>query len=121
MLINPSKSTNMLFSSAKLYAPQLLFEEIVRNKESIISRSKLSDEKIEFLISILKKKITIVDEKEFSSRKKEAADICPDPKDVAYFALALHLNCPLWSNEKKLKEQNKVKVYATHEVLKMMS
>ena len=39
-------------------------------------------------------------------------------KDVLYFALALKLKCGIWSNDKKLKEQNKVKVYCTGELLK---
>jgi len=43
----------------------------------------------------------------------------PDPDDMAYFALALKLNCAIWSNDKKLKEQDKVKVYNTHELSKI--
>jgi len=51
--------------------------------------------------------------------KEEAIKVCPDPKDVPYFALAMHLKCPLWSNDKQLKSQETVKVYATHELLEL--
>ena len=39
---------------------------------------------------------------------------------MAYFALALKLNCAIWSNDKKLKEQNKIQVCSTHELSKII-
>ena len=44
---------------------------------------------------------------------------CPDPKDIVYFALAIHLRCSIWTNEKKLKEQEEIRVYHTHELIKL--
>ncbi|MBI2152065.1 hypothetical protein HYU21_05030 [Candidatus Woesearchaeota archaeon] len=38
---------------------------------------------------------------------------------MVYFALALKLNCALWSNDKKLREQSEVKVYNTYELVKL--
>lgn len=38
---------------------------------------------------------------------------------MAYFALALKLKCPIWSNDKKLKEQNIITIYHTHELSKL--
>ena len=52
--------------------------------------------------------------------REKAEDICPDPKDIVYFALALYLKCGIWSNEKRLKKQNVVKVYATHDIMKIL-
>ncbi len=48
----------------------------------------------------------------------EAEAISPDPDDMVYFALALKLNCGIWSNDKKLKSQNKIPIYHTHELVK---
>jgi predicted nucleic acid-binding protein len=45
----------------------------------------------------------------------------PDPDDVAYFALALQLRCPLWSNDKRLKEQNEVHVLTTTELAALLA
>ena len=50
---------------------------------------------------------------------EEAEKLTPDPDDMAYFALALKLNCAIWSNDKKLKDQNKIKIYNTHELSKI--
>lgn len=76
-------------------------------------------EEISQFIKILKKKIRIVPGEEFIKYREKAEMICPDEKDITYSALALSLKCPLWSNEKKLKEQNQVEVYATHELMKL--
>jgi predicted nucleic acid-binding protein len=35
---------------------------------------------------------------------ERAREICPDENDGDYFAVALELNCAIWSNDKKLKD-----------------
>ena len=118
ILIKPGKPIDLLFrDELELAAPELLFEEINNNKSIIISKSGLSKNEIDGLILILKERIKVFSEQEFFPFRQKAIEICPDPKDVAYFALALNLNCPIWSNEKKLKEQKEVKVYATHDLI----
>ena len=67
---------------------------------------------------MLKSIIKIVPEKEYFQFMKEAEKISPDFKDIHYFALALKLKCPIWSNDKRLKEQNQVKIVSTTELLK---
>lgn len=118
ILINPGKPVELLFlENLNLIAPSLLFEEIENNKEVIGRKSKLTIEEIERFITILKEQIEIIPEQEFLSYREEAIKICPDKKDIVYFALALYLQCSIWSNEKQLKNQKSVKVYATHELI----
>ncbi len=122
ILIKPGKPVELLFiEELELVAPELLFEEIENNKELIIIKSRLSKKEIDRFIEILKKKIRIIPEEEFLKYREKAEKICPDEKDVPYFALALSLKCPLWSNEKRLKEQNEVRVYATHELIRLFN
>jgi predicted nucleic acid-binding protein len=45
----------------------------------------------------------------------------PHLKDVEYFALALKLDCPIWSNEKAFKKQSRVKVISTKELISFLS
>lgn len=52
------------------------------------------------------------DYKEFLS---EAKEISPDLKDAPYFALALKLNAPIWTNDKLLKNQQKIRIISTAE------
>src|SRR3989338_5465105 len=38
-------------------------------------------------------------------------------EEIEKFIVVLYLQCPIWSNEKQLKNQKVVKVYATHELI----
>lgn len=40
---------------------------------------------------------------------------------VHYFALAMELGCGIWSNDKKLKEQEIVKVWSNKELLEFFT
>ena len=67
----------------------------------------------------MKRRIVIVPLEELFLYVEEAEKLTPDPDDMAYFALALKLSCAIWSNDKKLKDQNKIKVYNSHELSKI--
>ncbi len=122
MLIKPGKPIDLLLvEELNLVAPELLLEEIENNQEVIIQKSRLSKTEIEQFIEIIKRRIQIVPEEDFLKFREQAEEICPDEKDIAYFALAIYLRCPLWSNEKKLKEQKEIIVYATHELMRLFT
>jgi predicted nucleic acid-binding protein len=46
----------------------------------------------------------------------DAKKISPDPDDVLYFAAAIRIRCGIWSNDKKLKNQEQIPVYSTHDL-----
>ena len=118
MLIKPGKPIDLLLvEELELIAPELLFAEIQQHKDEILEKSRLNDNEIERFIHVLKKRIKIIPEEDFLKFRENAEQICPDEKDVVYFAAALYLKCPLWSNDKKLKEQNYIEVYSTHELI----
>ncbi len=120
ILVKPGKPIELFFvEELELIAPSLLLEEIETNKDEIAQKSDLSKEEIDKLFTVLKQRITIIPEEDFITYREKAKEVCPDEKDVIYFALALHLKCPIWSNEKKLKNQNKIKIYATHELIEL--
>ena len=121
ILIKPNRFTvELLFiEELEIFAPELLFDEIEQNKDIIIKKSGMMDEEFDKFLAILKKRISVVPEEEFLRFRSKAEEICPDEKDIAYFALALYLKCPVWSNEKGLKEQSHVNVYATHELIEI--
>jgi len=51
--------------------------------------------------------------------KEEANEIMGniDSDDVLFIATALAFNCPIWSEDKHFKQQDKVKVFTTKELL----
>jgi len=58
---------------------------------------------------------------EFRKFLKTALRHSPDKNDAPYIALALKLGCPLWSNDKALKKQEKAIVISTEELLEQQN
>ena len=116
-LIKDSFSHDILFGGKfHLFTSEYIFTELEKHKEEIMEKTEQTTEEFFRLIETLKRRIIIVPLEELVPYIKEAEKLTPDPDDMAYFALALKLNCAIWSNDKKLKEQNKVEVYNTHEL-----
>jgi len=117
-----TKKLDLLFSDEiELFAPSLLFKEMERNSEILKSKSRFSDDEFNIFAEILKNEIKTVSLNEFEDKLNEAKSICPDIKDISYFALALKLNCPIWSGDKLLKQQSSVRVLNTKELLKELN
>jgi predicted nucleic acid-binding protein len=104
----------------KLFAPEYLLEEFQEHKKEIIVKSGLSEEDLQLFLSLISARINLIEKQEFEEFIGKAKEITPDQDDTEYFALALKLNCPIWSNDKKLKQQNKIKVYSTDELIKII-
>ena len=116
-LIKESFSYNLLFSEKfRLFTPEYIFTELEKHKEELMNKTERTTEEFFKLVETLKRRMVIVPLKELSPYVEEAEKLTPDPDDMAYFALAFKLNCAIWSNDKKLKEQNKVKIYNTQEL-----
>jgi predicted nucleic acid-binding protein len=103
-----------------LFTPEFVFSELEEHKKEILDKTERTLEEFEQALEKLKRRIIIIPLEELVPYAKEAEIISPDPDDVAYVALALKFNCPIWSNDKPLKEkQNKITVYNTSEVNKL--
>ena len=119
LISSEGKTTELFFStSMRLYAPEFLFEEIEKYKGEILRKSGLTEVDFNLALAIIKSRIRIIPSSEFSSHVADAERTCPDPNDREYFALALSLDCPIWSNDKKLAEQELVTIVSTTELLK---
>ena len=116
-LIKDSTSIDLIFSdNIRLFAPEFLLLEFKKHKKEILKKTKRTEKEFNEIFTILENLITIIPKEDFKEFMERAKEISPDENDVPYFALALKLNVPLWSNDKKLKEQNLVKVYSTEEI-----
>lgn len=120
-LISRGKTAEILFSNDfTFYTPEKIIDEIYKYKKEIILKSSLSEEDINVLISLIFSRIKIIPFNEFKSFIEESKKICPDENDVEYFALALKLNCEIWSNDKALKKQEKIEVISTKELIEKL-
>ena len=107
----------MLSEKVVLYSPDWLIAEFERNEVELFEKFPSSKDFFETKASLLKF-VNIVPESEYSTYIGEASKLARHSKDVPYFALALYLNCSIWSDEKSFKQQSKVKVYSTSELIK---
>ena len=103
-----------------LYAPEFLLEEFSKYKAMILAKTKRTKEEMELIFDILKARIKFIPKEDLRPFISVAETIAPDPKDIPYFAAAIKIGAKLWSNDKKLREQNQVKVVATHELLRLL-
>lgn len=120
---NPESSRRLVIKSCsklgfKLISPDFAFEELLKDKEKIKKYSKIGELEFIILFSLLEKMIESIGKLQYNGFIPKSKELAPHIKDVLYFALALHFNCPIWSDEKSFKKQSKVKVYNTSELLK---
>ncbi|MBI4139691.1 hypothetical protein HY483_01890 [Candidatus Woesearchaeota archaeon] len=120
ILIKSGDTEQLLYQEdLRIYAPEFLFEEFLKYKNLIIQKTQRTEKEFKDILETIKKKIILVPNEETNIFIKEAEKISPDKKDTDYFAIALKLHCPLWSNDKQLKNQDTIKIYTTAEIRKL--
>jgi len=120
VLIKSGKTEEIIFEEEwRFFAPEFIFEEFEKYKNLLLEKTERSYDEFDKLLNILKKRINTIPNEETERFISKAEEISPDKKDADYFALALKLNCPIWSNDKELKEKQKiVTVYSTEDLAK---
>lgn len=120
LVATSGKTYDLIFSERiKLFSPEFLLEEFENHKKEILEKSKLSDADFKLFLSLISAEIEFVSRTEFEKYIPNASEFTPDSDDTEYFALAMKLKCALWSNDKALKNQDKIKVYNTKELLEI--
>ena len=119
ILITKGACTKLFFNKElELYSPEYLIIELEKHKKEILSKTKRTQEEFCQLLDLIMRRVKIVNECYYLSFIEEAKNISPDPFDVPYFALALKLECFIWSEDKKLKEQTIIRVLSTKDLFK---
>lgn len=109
----------LLHDELILYAPKFILEEFFEKLSELSEKTEVDEitltNKSQELISL--SNMQIISNENFQEHIEKAKQISPDKDDVMYFALALKLNCSIWSNDKELKKQNIIKIYSTDELI----
>lgn len=114
----------LLDSRLKLYAPEHLISEtlhLLRKNTKIQKRIGLPPKAIEENFYLLTQEIETYPRKAYASFMEEAHKIAPHKEDAPYLALALALNLSVWSNDKGIQAQSKVKVYSTTRLIAFLN
>lgn len=117
-IISPKgKTAELIFmKDLELFSARTLEKELLEHKNEITQKAGTSKVNFELLCELLLSKICFIEDEELFGFLKKAGEICPDKGDEAFFAVCLAKGLPLWSNDRKLKQQKAVKVISTEEL-----
>jgi len=103
----------------ELLSPEFALQEINKYRQDIIEKNNLSEKEFEQIRFDLAIAIKFIPIEGYSQKLQKALEISPDPNDLEFFALAIKLKLPIWSNDLKLKKQSKIKIITTTELINM--
>ncbi len=103
--------------SIDCYAPEFALQEIEEHKQEIKEKAKLSEELYQQKKNKLKEEVCFISTEKYKVSMKKAEKSCPDKDDIDFVALAIHMNCPLWTNDARLKQVISLKVFSTKELI----
>jgi|SRR3989344_9432115 len=113
----------LIEENIQFYIPSYLIEEFVEHINELETKTKANSiilkRKLKELLKL--SNIKLIDNGDIEEFVEKANKISPDEEDSFYLALALKLNCPIWSNDKRLKSQNKIKIYNTKDIIYKLS
>lgn len=112
----------IFLSPLKMHTVDYAKVEIEAHKEELLYKSKLDERSLNYLIDFIFSKIDLVSLENIELFRNRAEDIMGkvDIDDSFFLALAMSLNCPIWSNDVHFKRQNAIKVYNTKELLDIL-
>ncbi len=120
-LLKKAETRRLLLSEEMptLITPDYVHKEIQKYAGEFAKRLHVEEKEVHDTIEALfsAANIQTIPRVEYEAQIEKARQISPDPDDVHYFALALHFDCPIWTNDKALKKQNKVTIIGTTEMI----
>jgi len=123
-LIKDSITRRLLFDLGDLIMPKIVFEEVAKYKSEIIKKSQFDLKELEVALKLITKNIEVIPDEIIKSYAKEAFDLIGkhSPEDIMFIACCLAFEGSiLWSDDKKLKLQNKIKVFNTQEIIQILN
>jgi len=103
--------------------PSYIFEEMEKHKNELLTKSKMRPKDFEDLLRLLLLKVIIIPKEVLIHYKDAAYQIIKDidPDDVTFIACALaYSGSIIWSDDKKLKQQSKVRIINTNEMYSLL-
>ena len=121
LLVRQSATEDLFFKKQLLpYSPEFVWTEFSKYEGTLLEKTNRSSEGFAEVLTALKKRVQLVSEEEIRPFLMHATLVSPDIKDAPYFAVCLKLNAGLWSNDKRLKKQDKIRVWSTSELMSLL-
>ena len=99
--------------------PSFIFEEMKEHKDELVSKAKMPQKDFNELLNLILSKVLVIPNETLKPYCKEALEIVKgiDSDDQIFIACALaYPNSILWSDDKKLQNQSRVKVLKTEQI-----
>ena len=96
--------------------PSFALSEINKYKDEICEKASITKEEFYELLRRIMRNIQIINHEYYSAYIKEVEGLIKDVDDVSFLALALSLNCLIWSDDKHFQEQKRIKILTTKEM-----
>jgi len=123
-LIKDSKVRAILLNpNHQFYLPEYAIEEIEEHMPLLVEKTGLSEEEIKLALNILLTNIQVLPSEEVLEKWSEAKEIMGtiDEDDTPFLAASLTIACDgIWSDDKDLKRQRRVKVWNTREIIRLI-
>jgi len=98
-------SVNNIERRFDFVAPEFFIIELGKHTKKIATKTKLSFDEAKEALEFIVKQITFTPESQYKEKIAEAKEILKaHEKDTPYLALALKLNCKIFSGDKTLKK-----------------
>ncbi len=123
LISNSIRRHILMNSSIEFIAPEYTFTEILKHKDIIKKKSKLSSKDLQYVMDMLFSRITVYPKDEYADCYVQAKDIMKDvdPDDAPFLALAMKTKVDgIWSEDKGFQQQNHVKIYNTKQLLELL-
>ena len=119
-LIKDSVVRGILLQSAhEFIVPEYAIEETKKHLDVVASKSGLTEKEIGSILDTLLAKVEVIPAAKVASKMKDAEAVMSsiDVGDIPFVAACLSASCDgIWSDDKDLKRQHKVRVWTTKEV-----
>lgn len=123
-LIKDSKTRKLILEYNGFFLfPSYILEEMEKHERELYTKSGLNEQDFERLLNLILKKVSIIPNEALRPHRQKALEIVKtiDPNDAVFIACALaHPNSIIWSDDKKLKKQERVKVLNTKVITKIL-
>lgn len=121
-VIRRSKTLELIESDRlDLFSPMFALGEIEEHKSEVIKKSGFSDEELVLFIELLKGEVKFISIDEYVRFFEKTMYLSVDPDDIDFLALALKLNCAVWSNDPDFSIQSEVRVFSTKGLIEFLS
>lgn len=116
--IKDSKTAELLLrDDLACHAPEYIFEEFARHRGGLLEKTHRTEDDFERFVAVLRHQIERWPAGTIRPHLGHAREVCPDPGDVPYFALAFHLDAAIWSDDGALANQDAITVLTTADLL----